>query len=173
MTTSLQRQQLTSIVLTTESQSVLRDKEDFFNNSDPNLIKSILPFEYDFVTNEDHDVMQETGHPKEHFDSYTKKEKEDITSDHIMLSMISSLKLQLMAKYTIGNCCSNFHLLLFHFLQSGCGAAQDNVGQCLQENEDAEFRLCCAWGKSEECTAKAAAVEKERQRLLNNSTNAT
>jgi len=139
----------TSIVLTTESQSVLREKKLFESNL---TLKSQIPFDYNFVMNE-HDVMQETGHPRD----FMVLTADDVTADQVMLSAVSSLKAQLMAKFTVGNCCSNFHLLLFHFLQSGCGAARDNVGQCLQENEDAEFRLCCMWSKSDECQAKAEA----------------
>ena len=78
-----------------------------------------------------------------------------MTIDNIMLSAISSLKLQLHAHYTIGNCGSNLHLLLFDFLKEGCGATQQQqIVQCLQDDEDPKFRLCCEWSKSEECIAK-------------------
>lgn len=136
----------TSIVLTTESQSVLKDKELFENDK---ALRATVPFDYQFVTN-DHDIMQSTGLPK----NFVKNTKNTATLDEIMLSAMSSLKAQLMAKFTVGNCCSNFHLLLFDFLQDGCGAAKDNIGQCLQDNEDPEFRVCCMWSKTDECNAK-------------------
>lgn len=149
----------TSIVLTTESQSVLRDKEKFEKDV---MLRATVPFQYQFVTN-DHDIMQSTGLPK----NFIKNTNNVATLDEIMLSAISSLKAQLMAKFTIGNCCSNFHLMLFDFLQDGCGAAKDNIGQCLQDNEDPEFRLCCMWSKTDECDAKAevrkAANEKREE----------
>ena len=144
----------TSIVLTTESQSVLRDKERFETNE---TLRQQVPFKYQFVTN-DHDVMQSTGLPK----NFVKNLQFQSTQDEIMLSAVSSLKAQLMAKFTVGNCCSNFHLLLFDFLQDGCGAAKDNIGQCLQDNEDPEFRLCCMWSKSEECDIKALARKEAK-----------
>jgi hypothetical protein len=97
--------------------------------------------------------MQSTGLPKD----FVKNTKYESTEDEIMLSAISSLKAQLMAKFTVGNCCSNFHLLLFDFLQDGCGAAKDNIGQCLQDNEDPEFRICCMWSTTDECDQKSKA----------------
>lgn len=144
----------TSIVLTTESQSVLRDKELFENDM---TLRQRVPFNYKFITN-DHDVMQSTGLPKD----FVKNTKYESTEDEIMLSAISSLKAQLMAKFTVGNCCSNFHLLLFDFLQDGCGAAKDNIGQCLQDNEDPEFRICCMWSTTDECDQKSKARQLEK-----------
>jgi hypothetical protein len=141
-----------SIVLTTESESIYRDKTKF--ESDP-LQQHSVPFPYQFVSN-DHDVRQGTGLP-------TNFAKHTATADEIMMSAISSLKTQLMARFTVGNCCSNFHLLLFDFLRDGCGAARDNVGQCLQENEDPEFRVCCMWSKTDECIAKKNATESQKQ----------
>jgi hypothetical protein len=150
----------TSIVLTSESQSVLKDKETFENNF---TLTRTVPFSYRFITN-DHDVMQSTGDPNI-FDKSNRVSTNKVSQDEVMLSAISSLKAQLMAKFTVGNCCSNFHLLLFDFLQDGCGAATENVGQCLQENEDPEFRVCCMWSKSAECDAKSK-LRKERERQL-------
>jgi len=148
----------TSIVLTTESKTVLEDKKRFETNQ---TLRDQVPFDYNFVMNE-HDVMQETGLPND----FMKNTAAEITADQIMLSAVSSLKAQLMAKFTVGNCCSNFHLLLFDFLQDGCGAAQDNISQCLQDNEDPEFRLCCQWTKNDECQAKAEA-KREKEKLAN------
>jgi hypothetical protein len=144
----------TSIILTTESQSVLRDKVNFEKND---TLRASVPFSYKFITNE-HDVMQSTGLPS----NFMKNTGHVITSDEIMLSAMSSLKAQLMAKFTVGNCCSNFHLLLFDFLQDGCGAAKDNIGQCLQDNDDPEFRVCCMWSKSDECKEKSDAKNKKK-----------
>ena len=142
-----------SIVLTSESQGVLRDKESFEKNAS---LRESVPFIYRFITN-DHDVMQSTGLPKD----FMKKTTDGSTREDIMLSTISSLKAQLMAKYSVGNCCSNFHLLLFDFLQDGCGAAKDNIANCLQDNEDPEFRICCMWSKTYECDQKSKALQAE------------
>jgi len=64
-----------------------------------------------------------------------------------MLSSISSLKLQLMARVSIGNCCSNFHAMLSDLMLAGCGAASDNKFMCLQEYDDPLLRVCCGWHK--------------------------
>ncbi|KAI2488789.1 hypothetical protein MHU86_25843 [Fragilaria crotonensis] len=144
-----------SIVLTSESQSVLRDMESFESNE---TIRQNVPFMYQFITN-DHDVMQSTGLPKD----FMKKATDGSTREDIMLSTISSLRAQLMVKYSVGNCCSNFHLLLFDFLQDGCGAAKDNVAKCLQDNEDPEFRICCMWSKTDECGQKSKALQLQKK----------
>ena len=143
------------IILTSESQSILHDKE-LFENDD--TLRQSVPFRYQFLTNE-HDVMQSTGLPKD----FMKNMTHGATHEDIMLSAISSLKAQLMAKFTVGNCCSNFHLLLFDFLQDGCGAAKDNIAQCLQDNEDPEFRICCMWSKTDECDQKSKARQLEME----------
>jgi hypothetical protein len=127
-----------TIVVTTESKMVLDDMVAFqSSNSD-------WPFAYNFVVNTK-DVMPGSGLPTD----YTQTSKEDI-----MLSMVSSIQIQLSAGYSIGNCCSNFHLLLFDFLRDGCGAATNSWNQCLQENENPDFQVCCAWTSSEVCKAK-------------------
>lgn len=124
----------TDIVLTSESEHILNAKKEYETNLTK---KNLVPFDYRFVTN-DGDVMQGTGLPKEFQDK-----RPNVTANEIMLSAITSLKAQLMPRFSIGNCCSSFHLLIFDFLRDGCGAARDNIGQCLQENEDPEFRVCC------------------------------
>lgn len=48
---------------------------------------------------------------------------------------------QLSTQRVIGNCCSNFHLLLGDFRQA-CGKTPL---QCLQDHERPEFRLKCVW----------------------------
>lgn len=143
------------IVLTTEAESIFRDKAKF--ESDPQQRKSV-PFDYQFVTN-DEDVRQGTGLPA-NFGKHVK----NVTADDIMLSAVSSIQTQLMARFTVGNCCSNFHLLLFDFLRDGCGAARDNDAQCLQENKDPEFRVCCQWSKTDECIEKKKAKEEKEKK---------
>lgn len=145
-----------SIVLTTESKSVLDEMRNFEENT---TLRSTVPFPYDFVTNH-HDVMQSTGLPS---DFLKQGAEAHVAEDDVMLSAVSSLKAQMMARFTIGNCCSNFHLLLFDFLRDGCGAARDNVGQCLQENEDPEFRVCCMWSKADECKEKQEQKKKAEE----------
>jgi hypothetical protein len=131
-----------NIILTTEDEHVMREMKKF----DPTSI----PFSHRFVTNEK-DVLQGTGVANDF------EKSGNVTADQVMLSSLTALKLQLSSKYSVGNCCSNFHNLLFDFLRDGCGPAQDIIAMCLQELEQAEYRVCCAWDKSDECEAKREA----------------
>jgi hypothetical protein len=132
-----------SIIVTSEAPAMREAQEKFEKHG-------LLPFNFRFVNN-DHDHSQGTGNPIRMGEMVTNK---TVTMDEIMLSAISSLKIQLHARYTIGNCCSNFHLLMFDFLRDGCGASRDQLSECMQDNEDPEFRLCCQWTKTDECLAK-------------------
>lgn len=143
----INRSAVANIILTTESKRVMEDMKRFEATS-----KETLPFSYRFITNS-HDVLQGTGFP-DHYGA-------NVTADDVMLSSVASLKLQLLAKTSVGNCCSNFHGLLFHFLRGGCGAARGNEATiCLQQLEDPELRVCCAWDKSETCFSKRREAQK-------------
>ena len=104
-----------------------------------------FPFDARLVSNP-YDVHPGTGNPG--------RTTMNVTMDEVMLSAVSSLQAQLHARYTFGNCCSNFHLLLLDFLRDGCGAAPTPVAECMQDHIDPAFRLCCHWSKTEECQAK-------------------
>jgi hypothetical protein len=172
----------TSIILTSESSDIfqaqqnmiVREQQQQSNNRSNNL----LSFPYKFVTNK-YDVLQNTGSP------YAMIAAANVTSskEEILLSTFTSLKMQFYAKYTIGNCCSNHHLLLFDFLKEGCGAAatstattgrgrdgdggDQHVTTCMQDHDDERFRICCGWTKTEKCLAKRSEREalqtKEKQ----------
>lgn len=133
-----------SIIVTSESAQVQEEQQLYLKGDSVN--ESPIPFQF---VNNDFDLHQGTGNPEMMTSRVT-----NATHDEFMLSAISSLKLQLHARYTVGNCCSNFHLLLFDFLEEGCGPAKDQEAECMQENEDPEFRLCCRWSKTEECDRK-------------------
>ena len=138
-----------SIVLTTESASVLKEKDAFMENK--SLVEKIAPFPFEFVINE-FDIQQDSGNPKFNIPEHNlDTELKENNADEVMLSMVSSLQLQLLTRYTIGNCCSNFHRLLFELLDGGCGAAYQISLECLQENENPDFRICCVWDNSPEC----------------------
>ena len=119
----------THLIVTTESRS----------------IQEAVPDEPRFILNH-HDVTQDTG--------YLDEPVVNTTADRVMLSALSSLKLQLQSRVTLGNCCSNFHLLLKDLLWEGCGAFPTHNFQCLQDHADPRFRLCCSWDKSDECLAR-------------------
>lgn len=87
-------------------------------------------------------------------------------ADTIMISALSSLKAQLLPRLSIGNCCSNFHILLNDFLFEGCGAASFNTFHCIQETEDPLLKVCCGWHR--DCQ------ERKKELLLQmNATNIT
>jgi hypothetical protein len=136
--------QQTSIVVTTESQEVLRELHEFAANE---TLRQGVPFPFRLITNH-RDIAQNTGYLEHIADHPT------IKADNAMLSAVSSLKAQLSNRVTVGNCCSNFHLLLSDILSEGCGAATEGKFQCLQDHKDPEFRICCAWDKSTECQAR-------------------
>ena len=143
--------QMGNILLTSESSRVFDDQKLFMENR---TLREGLPFSPRFITNSV-DVHQGSGHPDEYG---------TVSANDVMLSAISSLKTQLMARYTVGNCCSNFHNVLFDLLRGGCGIAHDGQAQCLQKLENPEFRLCCWAGRSPRCTRER---DMARARYLN------
>jgi hypothetical protein len=127
----------TSIVVTTESRQVIDNLNRFIDHQGN---KTAFPAR--FVTNK-HDILQDSGYlHHQHGREYTAQDA--------MLSAISSLKLQMATRRTVGNCCSNFHLLLADLLSEGCGLAHEQF-ICMQDHPDPEFRICCQWDKSSEC----------------------
>ena len=132
----------TNIVITTEARDVMHELKSMIQK---NVTHLHIPFDAQFVTNR-RDVLQDSG--------YLYKQQSAYTQQDAMLSAISSLQLQMATRLTVGNCCSNFHLLLADFLSEGCGMAARNTFVCLQDHPISEFRMCCQWDKSEECLAR-------------------
>ena len=118
-----------NIVFTTEAQSVVKEQQAYVSH------EQSLPFR--FITNA-HDITPDTGYLV----------NSNITADDAMLSSLSSFQAQLLARTTIGNCCSNFHHMLNDFLMEGCGAASTNSFMCLQESDNPMLRICCAWHRN-------------------------
>lgn len=144
--------QFTKIILTSESPDVFEAQRLF--QSQNSTYPTNITFPFKFVTNS-FDVLQNTGEPKRMPNSEGSKEE-------ILVSSLSSLKLQFYAKYNVGNCCSNYHLLLFDFLYDGCGASESgHVANCMQDHEDERYRICCSWTKTDECKAKRERRENE------------
>jgi hypothetical protein len=142
------------IVLTTESKNVSAAQQSYLRN--PTSEREIA-FPFKFVTNH-RDVLQNTGAISD------VAMKSGPTADEAMLSAMSSLKAQLMTRHTLGNCCSNFHLLLLDLMSEGCGASSFSTFQCLQDHPEEEFRICCAWDNSPRCISRrnATAVNTSR-----------
>lgn len=129
-----------TIIFTSESNDMVREQHEFIAKlSDRNSSISSEFTSFRIVSNT-LDVTQDTGQVKN-------KPSNNISADSAMLSALSSLKFQLLARVTLGNCCSNFHVLLADLLAAGCGAARTNNFYCMQENEDPNLRICCGWQK--------------------------
>jgi hypothetical protein len=62
----------------------------------------------------------------------------------------------MLPRVTLGNCCSNFHILINDFLMEGLGAASSNDFSCFQELPDVELRICCGW--HHQCIRERAAA---------------
>ena len=129
-----------TLIFSTESKAMVREQQGFSTNA---TAQSTLRYKFRIVANK-HDVTPDTGFIKK--SSHLKNSM--FTADDALFSAISSLQFQLLARVTVGNCCSNFHVLLADLLTSGCGAASENTFQCLQEHENPHFRLCCRWFRS-------------------------
>lgn len=131
------------IIITTESKKIREEMELFQHNKNmevaPRLLVNYL------------DITQNTGYFEPLSSNDTRKIDE---TDEVILSAMSSLKVQLLPKLTLGNCCSSFHLMLKDILSEGCGAHPDHVFQCLQAHENPRYRTCCSWDKSPECIAR-------------------
>jgi len=129
-----------TVILTTEDGSISRARREYEQ-------------EFNFIINE-HDKFQGTGRVSMYGNQ----------ADDIMLSSMVALKMQFLAtQKVVGNCCSNFHLLLFDLLNEQCGLSSKPL--CLQEHPNPNYRPCCQWTQSEECDLKreAAAAEKARK----------
>ena len=122
------------VIFTTESSAMVKELEAFQSNT---TFQQKLPYNYSFYTNEA-DVTPDTGFFSERSYSFT--------ADENMMSALVSLKLQMAARRTIANCCSNFHTLLGDFLAEGLGRLEENHFHCLQEEDrDPRLRVCCGW----------------------------
>jgi hypothetical protein len=139
-----------TLIFTSESRDMVRQYQLFRANE---TAQSALPFRFRLITNE-HDVTPDSGYAPTVFRGATgrnvgaRSSDSNTTSfnaDEAMLSAMASIQLQLMARVTVGNCCSNFHVLLADLLQAGCGASPQNTFHCLQEHPDTHFRVCCGW----------------------------
>jgi prenyltransferase beta subunit len=127
---------IATVILTSEQASIVARRHNYSTSTD---------FPFQFVVNEK-DAGQGTGEPEQY----------GIISggpdaDKIMLSTLVALKMQLMAKYTVVNCCSSFHRMILDLLRAGCGAAAEPEFRCLQEMEDPQYHLCCKWDQDEQC----------------------
>jgi hypothetical protein len=88
----------------------------------------------------EHDVLPDSGFRAE-------PPNGNDPNDDVVTAALSSLQAQLRTSLIIGNCCSNFHLILKDFVAIGCGAVADQRFQCLQRHSNPDYRLCCSWDR--------------------------
>lgn len=117
-----------ALVMTTEDPALFAQRLQYS--------KSSSNFPLEFVVN-NLDPLQGTGN--------TKKYRQ--AADDILISSMLAIQMQFHARHVYGNCCSNFHLLLFDFLREGCGMTTQTT--CLQETEN--YNVCCQWTKTTAC----------------------
>ena len=132
------------LIMTTEDPTIFEQRHSFPGSHE---------FPLDFVIN-DEDPLQGTGNTKSFQDA----------ADTIMISSLVALQMNLHADIIYGNCCSNFHLVLFDLAREGCGVTS-KTPICLQETE--KYNICCHWTRSEVCNAIRSdhknRMEKERE----------
>jgi hypothetical protein len=124
-----------SVIITTEASDIARKSREISNNRD---------FKNFSIVMNDGDILQDSGRPRS--SSYRSQASE------VMISSMVALKLQLHSKIMVGNCCSNFHLVLFDLANNGCGLSEST--QCLQETSNPNYHVCCQWTRTEECNKR-------------------
>jgi hypothetical protein len=125
------------VVFSTESEEMVQNQTEFVANVE---WQRQFPFNFSFVRNH-RDVTPDSGWVKD-----IRRKKWNITADDNMLSVLSILKMQLLPRLSMGNCCSHFHMIMNELLKGGLGDANDNHFKCMQDFDDPDLRMCC-WGK--------------------------
>ena len=128
------------VLITSETKDIVEQAYAFSNNS---KYMSQFPFTPRWITNTN-DIRQGNGNNGRFL-------KMGVGGGDVLMSILSSFKLQMNAASTIGNCCSNFHQVIFHLLRGGCGAEYGNNGQCLQSRNESIYQLCCQFKTKPRC----------------------
>jgi hypothetical protein len=90
-------------------------------------------------------------------------------ADTLMMSVLSTLKTQLLPKVTVTNCCSGFHQLINDLLLEGCGWVEANTNKCLQDTDDQLLVPCC--GYHVQCMERKKEILEVHQRSKNSDGN--
>lgn len=152
-----------TILFNTESRDVVREQEEYLAAAST---ESLGYFDRRVIRNT-RDVLPDTGRFSYKSGHNNQSLGAAATADPIVLSALVSLKLQLYARLTGANCCSNFHTLLGHFFHAGCGASKQNDFVCLQNMRDPELRICCRWRANCIQTKQRQIKMLQRQRWFN------
>jgi hypothetical protein len=148
-----------TIIFTTESSDTVREQQKFVNDTE---LQSRYPYHFNFLTN-DLDNRPDTGSMK----GSQRLFQGEKNADNILLSSIATMKFQMLARVSVGNCCSNFHILLSDFLTSGCGYAYKNDFVCMQDTDDISLMVCCGWRHECKEMKRNYFAELEAQATLN------
>ena len=122
-----------NVFITSEMKTVMETALAFSSNT---TYMSKMPFTPRWITNTN-DVHPDNGTSKR------PKIAKGKNADDIVLSSLSVLKMHMNAESTIGNCCSNWHQIIFHLTGSGCGLHIQNAGECIQHRPEPIFQACC------------------------------
>ena len=140
------------MVVTSESRQIFQQHNSYeATTRNVNNHSAVRPL---FLWNH-RDVAQDTGYLEHVLAS------NNFTADEMMVSALSSLRAQLQTRVTMGNCCSNFHLVLKDLLDAGCGATATSHFQCLQDHADPAFRICCSWDKTPRCQMRRTQLQQQ------------
>ena len=90
-----------------------------FSTNEPYLSK--LSFKPDWITNTN-DIRHGTGN----FCGQDVRRKRNKGGGIILSALSGALKIQMRAAYSVGNCCPNFHQIIFNMLRGGCGMLLTN-----------------------------------------------
>jgi hypothetical protein len=128
------------LVLTTEDPAIFQQA---------NTLRLNASFPYDIIIN-DNDNLQGSGAPK----FFRHGQFPNVAKDTIISSLVS-LQMQLTPGTVYGNCCSNWHKVIWKFILAGCSAHSDTLFKCLNEGpppmNNSKYRLCCEWKRDGEC----------------------
>lgn len=131
------------LILTTEDASIMAQSKKFKFQLQPPRNRSSTP-SLNIITN-GQDVLQDTGRLKKWLPRYSQNsfmaKKYHSRSNEILTATLTAIKLHTYPVHNIGNCCSNFHLLLFDLLDIGCGRSQ--IHECMNYAANPKYRMKC------------------------------
>lgn len=112
-----------TIMLSSEDKEIIDSRLNYTKNE---------TFPFEFIIN-DEDAAQGHGWAAGYGDA----------ADHIMISTLISMKMQLHTESVVVNSCSNSHKMIGDLVINECGNV--NHYETYKDNENPEFRLSCAW----------------------------
>lgn len=136
--------QLTNETFREEQPSYSGSSKVMITTEDSNIANASRDYRALSIIMNNADVHQNTGRPGNYKYKYN--------AGPIMTSSLIALKLQMYPQRTFGNCCSNFHRVLFDLLESDCGLSERR--ECLSDHPNPDYRVCCGWMAKTNCGRK-------------------